>query len=66
MGENDLKEDGKEIVVPLSPGPAVTFVPAEEPPYGWVVCLASHLINGFTWGVIAVRVPGLWVCRFVT
>lgn len=32
---------------------------ADEPPpeggYGWVVCGAVSLINGFTWGVAAVR-----------
>ena len=26
----------------------------DEPPYGWVVCMSMHLINGFTWGIIAV------------
>ncbi len=55
MGENELKEDGEEVAIPLAPGqPAIVYDPLEEPRYGWVVCIAMHLINGFTWGIIAV------------
>ncbi|KIW68052.1 hypothetical protein PV04_04022 [Phialophora macrospora] len=55
MGENELETDGeKEVAVPLPPGqPAAAFDPLDEPRYGWVVCIAMHLINGFTWGIIA-------------
>ena len=57
MSEDELREDGKEIVVPLPPGqPVIAFDSTEEPPYGWVVCIALHLINGFTWGIIAVSI----------
>jgi hypothetical protein len=60
MAENELEKDGEEVAVPLTPGlPAAAFDPLEEPRYGWVVCIAMHLINGFTWGIIA-------VCNHVT
>ncbi len=55
MGENELKADGGEVAIPLAPGqPVVVYDPLKEPRYGWVVCVAMHLINGFTWGIIAV------------
>lgn len=58
MGEDELKRDGEEVAVPLAPGqPIVVYDPLEEPRYGWVVCVAMHLINGFTWGIIAVCLP---------
>ncbi|KAJ9604547.1 hypothetical protein H2200_010660 [Cladophialophora chaetospira] len=54
MGDNEQKDDGEEVAVPLAPGPpAIVYDPLEEPRYGWVVCVAMHLINGFTWGIIA-------------
>jgi len=52
-------------VVEFALDPAVTVEngtdgnQTDEPPpeggYGWVVCGAVSLINGFTWGVAAVR-----------
>jgi hypothetical protein len=52
-------------VVEFALDPAVTVESGtngdqiDEPPpeggYGWVVCGAVSLINGFTWGVAAVR-----------
>ena len=35
-------------------------IPTETPPdggYGWVVCGAISAMNGFTWGIAAVRIP---------
>jgi hypothetical protein len=56
---------GQTQVVEFALDPAVTVengtdgIQADEPPpeggYGWVVCGAVSLINGFTWGVAAVR-----------
>lgn len=55
MAEEDGKETG-EVAVPVAPGePAISNDDTIEPPYGWVVCLGLSLINGFTWGIIAVR-----------
>ena len=37
---------------------AAIVEPSDEPPdggYGWVVCFALGQLNGFTWGVAAVR-----------
>ncbi|OAP57795.1 hypothetical protein AYL99_08533 [Fonsecaea erecta] len=56
MGEDKPEGDGEEvpIEVPIQPGePVAAFDASVEPPYGWVVCIAMHLINGFTWGIIA-------------
>ncbi|KIW79302.1 hypothetical protein Z517_05914 [Fonsecaea pedrosoi CBS 271.37] len=56
MGEDKPEGDGEEVAieVPIQPGEPVAAVDASiEPPYGWVVCIAMHLINGFTWGIIA-------------
>lgn len=40
--------------VPIEAGePAATYDASVEPRYGWVVCISLHLINGFTWGIIA-------------
>jgi hypothetical protein len=51
-------EENVEVALPLPPGaPVVEYDPLVEPAYGWVVCISMHLINGFTWGVIAVRKP---------
>jgi hypothetical protein len=64
MGELDEKhriDDDTEVALPVPPGKEATVVPAfektvvsNEEPYGWVVCLSMHLINGFTWGIVAV------------
>ncbi|EXJ69658.1 uncharacterized protein A1O5_06729 [Cladophialophora psammophila CBS 110553] len=56
MGEDKPEGDseGVAVQVPLQPGESVAAFDASfEPPYGWVVCIAMHLINGFTWGIIA-------------
>jgi hypothetical protein len=54
-------DDDTEVALPVPPGEGATVVPASEKtvvsneePYGWVVCLSMHLINGFTWGIVAV------------
>ena len=39
------------------PQPQPVVIPEDTPPdggYGWVVCFAAALMNGFTWGVAAV------------
>jgi hypothetical protein len=50
------KDDAEEVAVPLAPGQLAMTYDLPEEPYGWVVCIAMHLINGFTWGIIAVGV----------
>lgn len=52
----DREEDGGDVVIALAPNVQGTTSPIadDEPPYGWVVCMSLHLINAFTWGVIAV------------
>ncbi|KAL2423694.1 putative transporter MCH2 [Exophiala dermatitidis] len=50
--EAEAKEAG-EVAVPIAPTSTGAYDPNVEPPYGWVVCIAMHLINGFTWGIIA-------------
>lgn len=53
--ETEAKEDVDEQAVSLTPG-VVAYDPLVEPPYGWVVCISMHVINAFTWGIIAVRI----------
>jgi hypothetical protein len=60
LGEKHHIDDDAEVALPVPPGEA-TVVPttekvivSNEEPYGWVVCLSMHLINGFTWGIVAV------------
>ncbi|KIW99402.1 uncharacterized protein Z518_11390 [Rhinocladiella mackenziei CBS 650.93] len=54
MTEGNSKQEF-ELAMPVAPAePAPTIIDdSVEPPYGWVVCVAMHLINGFTWGIIA-------------
>ncbi|EXJ91490.1 hypothetical protein A1O3_00038 [Capronia epimyces CBS 606.96] len=53
MVEVETKDAGASAV-PIAPAtPADTYDASVEPPYGWVVCIAMHLINGFTWGILA-------------
>jgi hypothetical protein len=56
MAENGSKETA-EVAVPIAPRlpAAVSYDPSEEPAYGWVVCGALASINGFTWGILAVK-----------
>jgi MFS family permease len=55
MPEENSKENG-EVAVPIASGDTVnTYDANEEPRYGWVVCGALSTINGFTWGILAVR-----------
>ena len=51
----DNEDTSGDIAIAMAPGEvAVTPIDDDEPPYGWVVTLALHLINSYTWGVIAV------------
>lgn len=51
----DSEDDGGEVIIALAPNVQGTSTISDvEPPYGWVVCMSLHLINAFTWGVIAV------------
>jgi len=51
----DIEDEGEQVEIILSPNLAsISPVTDVEPPYGWVVCISLHLINAFTWGVIAV------------
>jgi MFS family permease len=54
--ENELEETARSVDVAIAPaqGPIISEDdPRYEPPYGWVVCIAMHLINAFTWGNMA-------------
>lgn len=54
MVEIESKDPGG-VTVPIAfEDPASTYDASVEPAYGWVVCISMHLINGFTWGIIAV------------
>ncbi|EXJ93357.1 hypothetical protein A1O1_01749 [Capronia coronata CBS 617.96] len=54
MAEVESKDAHEVAIPPSAPGePVSIYDPSVEPPYGWVVCISMHLINGFTWGIIA-------------
>jgi hypothetical protein len=53
-----IENNAQEVDFALDPAPNGNIPAPDDPPeggYGWVVCGAVSLINGFTWGVAAVR-----------
>jgi hypothetical protein len=53
-----IENNAREIDFALDPALNGNIPAPGDPPeggYGWVVCGAVSLINGFTWGVAAVR-----------
>jgi hypothetical protein len=53
-----IGKSAQEIEFALNPALYGNSTVPDDPPeggYGWVVCGAVSLINGFTWGVAAVR-----------
>jgi hypothetical protein len=53
-----IEKTAQEIELALNPALNGDRPEPDDPPeggYGWVVCGAVSLINGFTWGVAAVR-----------
>lgn len=55
MATDSFKENAEDVAIPVAPeDPSITYDASFEPAYGWVVCIAMHLINGFTWGICAV------------
>jgi hypothetical protein len=63
FGKKNAAPNGNHVeTIPAGNEQPIAIVePSDDPPdggYGWVVCYALGQLNGFTWGVAAVREIG--------